>query len=127
MAQRVGIDLTSVDAIREAVDTHGEAYLSRVYTERERAECDRDPARLAGRFAAKEATLKVLRPGPSTAVPWRSIEVVRHSDGYVELVLAGAAAARAADQRLDDFAVSLSHEAGSACAVVVAVQLPLEF
>lgn len=119
VAHRVGIDLTSVSHVREAVSTHGERYLERVYTSRERADCAGDPARLAGRFAAKEATIKVLRPTATTALPWSAIEVVREPDGHLELVLDGLAAAHAQDQGLSGFAVSLTHEGDAACAVVV--------
>ena len=122
MGQRVGIDLTSVEAVREAVEAHGERYLRRVYTDREVADCQGDPTRLAARFAAKEAARKVLRPGPGTPLPWPEIEVVRDADGWVDLVLTGRAAARAAEQGLSGFTLSLSHEGASACAVVIAVQ-----
>jgi holo-[acyl-carrier protein] synthase len=124
VTQRVGIDLTSVSAVREAVVAHGDRYLERVYTARERADCGHDPARLAGRFAAKEAAIKVLRPGPSTALPWSEIEVVREPDGHVELVLAGRVAERAREQCLEGFAVSLTHDGDAACAVVVAQHGP---
>ena len=120
MAQRVGIDLTSVGTVRAAVSAHGERYLTRIYTPAELAECAGDPVRLAGRFAAKEAAIKVLRPGVSEALPWSDIEIVRDPGGHVELRLAGRAAAQAARQGLDGFAVSLSHEGDSACAVVIA-------
>lgn len=118
VAHRVGIDLTSVASVRDAAAEHGERYLSRVYTPRELADCGGDPARLAGRFAAKEAAIKVLRPGPATALPWGDIEVVREADGHLELQLGGLAAQHAADQGLSGFAVSLSHEGDAACAVV---------
>jgi holo-[acyl-carrier protein] synthase len=120
---RVGIDLVTVDSVRESLDAHGEHYLARVYTEREREDCvrggDVDPERLAGRFAAKEATLKVLRPG-EVGVPWYSIEVVRDPGGWVGLELTGPAAAIAADTGLTDLALSITHEAGFASAVVIA-------
>ena len=118
MGQRVGIDLTSVTRVREAADEHGERYLTRVYTARELADCGGDAARLAGRFAAKEAAIKVLRPGAATALPWSDIEVVRAPGGHVELELAGLAAQHAEEHGLSGFAVSLSHEGDSACAVV---------
>ncbi len=129
MTQRVGIDLTSVAAVREAVATHGQAYLRRVFTAQEVTDCAGDPARLAGRFAAKEAALKVLRPAADTAVPWNHIEVVRDRGGYVELVLTGLAADRALDEGLSGFSVSLSHEGEAACAVVsceVAVSMSVQ-
>ncbi len=118
MGQRVGIDLTSVAAVRDAVSAHGEAYLDRVYTPRERADCGDDPARLAGRFAAKEAALKVLRPTSDTSLPWNQIEVVRAPGGWVELELSARAAGRARELGLAGFSVSLSHEGEVACAVV---------
>ena len=120
MCSRVGIDLTSVSDVREAVAVHGDRYLKRVYTPRELLDCGGDPARLAGRFAAKEAAIKVLRPLQDTALPWSDIEVLRQPGGHVELRLAGSAARRAEHEGLAAFAVSLSHEGDTACAVVLA-------
>lgn len=120
MGSRVGIDLTSVSDVREAVAAHGDRYLRRVYTPRELLDCGGDPARLAGRFAAKEAVIKVLRPLADTALPWSDIEVVRHPEGWTELRLAGFAAKRAEHEGLAAFSVSMSHEGDTACAVVLA-------
>jgi holo-[acyl-carrier protein] synthase len=74
---------------------------------------------LAARFAAKEATIKVLRPG-NDAIPWTDIEVTRQASGWVELRLTGAAATLATDAGITDLALSLTHEHGTACAVVIA-------
>ncbi len=125
MAQRVGIDLTSVTTVREAVAAHGDRYLERVYTAQELTDCGGDAARLAGRFAAKEATLKVLRPAADTPLPWSDIEIVRDPGGHVELHLTGLAAARAASEGLAEFAVSLTHDGDAACAVVIAQGSPV--
>ncbi len=120
---RVGIDLVAVQTIREAIDAHAERYLHRVYTERELDDCASmtgvDAERLAGRFAAKEATVKVLRPG-DVGLPLSEIEVRRHEGGWAELALSGRAAELAAAQRLADFTLSISHEAGFATAIVIA-------
>jgi holo-[acyl-carrier protein] synthase len=125
MAVRVGIDLVSVDTVRESIREHGDRYLERIYTEAELRDClgaeGTVPERLAARFAAKEATIKVLRP-TDEPIPWRDIEVIRHRSGWVELELGGCAATLAAGQSLGDFAVSVSHEAGFATAVVIAHQ-----
>lgn len=123
MALRTGIDLVSVDTVRESISEHGEHYLRRVYSEREVRDCTTsaglDPERLAARFAAKEATLKVLRPG-DVGVPWFAIEVQRQPDGSVGLELAGAAAELAAEAGITELALSITHEGGFASAVVVA-------
>lgn len=123
MAVRVGIDLVSEETVRDALSEHGERYLRRIYTEAEVRQCQTPHglihARLAARFAAKEATIKVLRPADEP-IPWQSIELVRHPSGWVDLQLSGRAAALAANQGLVDFAVSVAHEAGFATAVVIA-------
>ena len=120
MAMRVGVDLASVTGVQEAMAAHGDRYLQRVYTPQELLDCDGDPARLAGRFAAKEAAIKVLRPGQDTALPWSDIEVLRQPEGHVLLRLAGFAALRAEHEGLGSFSVSMSHEGDTACAVVLA-------
>jgi holo-[acyl-carrier protein] synthase len=118
MPLRVGIDLVQASTVAEALAEHGERYLQRVYTATEIAQCGGDPLRLAARFAAKEAAMKVLRPGDA-AVPWPSIEVVRDPEGVPVLTLHGPAAELAAGAGIREFAVSLTHEGQYAAAVVV--------
>jgi holo-[acyl-carrier protein] synthase len=120
MNVRVGIDTVAVASIRDAIAAHGDRYLQRVYTARELRDCDGDAERLAARFAAKEAAVKALRAGQG-GLPWTAIEVRRDPSGFVELELTGEAARLAADQGVAETAVSLTHEAGSASAVVVAL------
>ncbi len=123
MAIRVGIDLVRVDSVADSVREHAERYLQRLFTERELADCQTGAGlsceRLASRFAAKEATIKVLRPG-DRALPWRAIEVRRDASGWVGLELSGSAATLASEAGLEEFALSLTHEHGLAAAVVVA-------
>lgn len=113
----------AVDEVRDSVRTHDARYLDRIYTEREVSDCRSaagvDATRLAARFAAKEAALKVLRPD-GHAIPWRSIEVRRDPRGWVDIELSGAAAARASEVGVSDLAVSLTHEGAYASAVVIA-------
>jgi holo-[acyl-carrier protein] synthase len=120
---RVGIDLCSAADVADAIDRFGDRYLTRVYTDDELGACTTDghiePERLAGRFAAKEAALKVLRP-LETGLDLRSIEIERQPGGWCEINLTGTAAELAEQAGLGDLAVSLSHEHGLATAVVVA-------
>jgi len=123
MARRIGIDMVAVDAVRESIREHGDRYLKRIYTDGELRDCHTPqglvPERLAARFAAKEAVLKVLRP-VDEAIPWRTMGVVRHGAGWVTVELSGRAAALAAEAGLRDFELSICHEAGYASAVVIA-------
>jgi holo-[acyl-carrier protein] synthase len=125
-AVRVGIDLTEVAATRRSLERFGERFVRRVFTDHEVDSCRNTydstgyaVDALAARFAAKEATLKVLRP--SDARPeWRSMEVRRHEVGWCEMVLSGAAARLAEQEGLAELAVSLTHEGPMAAAVVCA-------
>ncbi|MBO0796932.1 MAG: holo-ACP synthase, partial [Ktedonobacteraceae bacterium] len=56
----VGIDIIEVERVRKVYERHGERFLSRVYTPDEVRQCRGKMARLAGRFAAKEAISKAL-------------------------------------------------------------------
>jgi holo-[acyl-carrier protein] synthase len=113
----------SVDTVAQSIHEGGRRYLERLFTERELADCDDgrggyDAARLAGRFAAKEAALKALRS--EGGVSWLSIEVIRDPAGWVDLALTGPAADRASETGVVGVALSLSHEDAFAVAVVVA-------
>lgn len=124
MPIRVGLDLVAVASVEASLrSAHHERYLERLFTEREVADCRTaagiDPERLAARFAAKEATLKVL-PAADEGVPWPDIEVRRESSGRVHLELHGRAAELAARATIVDLSLSLTHEGGFAAAVVVA-------
>jgi holo-[acyl-carrier protein] synthase len=115
----VGIDLVTVEEVRRSIADHGERYLSRVYTADELADADRAPARLAARFAAKEATMKALGRSDE-AFGWREIAVARDADGRPSLCLSGPVASLARLRGVRSLTVSLTHEREYAAAVVVA-------
>jgi len=120
---RVGTDLCSVDQVAESIDRFGDRYLERVYTPDELSYCSSSPTqrneRLAARFAAKEATVKVLRTAGSRP-EWRSIEIVRDPEGWCDIRLTGSAATLAESAGIVSLAVSMSHENDLASAVVIA-------
>jgi holo-[acyl-carrier protein] synthase len=125
MAISIGIDLVAVAEVADALASHGERYLQRVFTKREVDDC-RDPAgeidlqRLAARFAAKEAALKALRIDPGVGLALTSIEITVGKLGQPELALAPDAAELAAAGDVGELSVSLTHEGMYAAAVVVA-------
>jgi holo-[acyl-carrier protein] synthase len=124
MPMRVGFDLVSVAGVEDQLRAPTrDRYLARVYTDREVAECTSERGvsaeRLAARFAAKEATIKVLPP-TTTGFALREIEARRSPSGGVEIELSGTAAALAASAGIVQLSVSLTHESGIAGAVVIA-------
>jgi phosphopantetheine--protein transferase-like protein len=120
----VGIDLVSVETILASIARDGDRYLDRVYTPGELADCSTgaavNPKQLAARFAAKEATIKVLRPDRDEAVPWRDIEVRRDPAGVVGLTLHKRAATLAERSGVVGLSVSLTFEREFASAFVIA-------
>lgn len=96
----IGSDLCDIDRITRTLERHGDRFTHRVFTDAERARCDRRAARAPGyarRFAAKEACAKALGTGLSAGVFWRDMEVVNLPSGQPTLRLSGGAAARLAE------------------------------
>lgn len=121
---RVGVDLVRVADVAESLARFGDRYASRVYTpdEREycRSEASQTAQRFAARFAAKEATLKVLRPACDDVVAWQSIEIRRLTGGACEVHLHSEALTLARRVGIAELSVSMSHEDEYATATVVA-------
>ena len=73
---------------------------------------------LAARFAAKEALAKAL--GAPQGLGWHDAEVVSDENGRPSLVVRGSVAEAAANAGVRHWHLSLSHDGGSAVAMVVA-------
>ena len=118
-----GIDLCEVDRIRKAVDApHGGRLVERVFTEKEIAYARRKASpyeRFAARFAAKEAGMKALGTGWRNGVTWQDLEVANLASGRPTLVLRGRAAEIAAKLRVRNIALSITHTADQAMAMVI--------
>jgi holo-[acyl-carrier protein] synthase len=121
-ALRLGTDIVDVRNVEASINRFGRRYLERVYTDAEIAYCCSEASggaeRFAARFAAKEATLKVLRP-TDWRPEWRHIEVVRQDGGWCEIQLRGPAATLAEEQGIQIVSCSLAHERCFATAVVL--------
>lgn len=121
----LGVDLCEVERMRQAL-ARTPSLRQRVFTEAERAYCDRrrDPTeRYAVRFAAKEAVLKAMGVGLG-ACALRDIEVVRAESGAPSLVLHGGAASLAAERGIVRWQLSLTHTETLAQAMVLALGMP---
>src|SRR5262245_61094906 len=88
-----GIDIIETARIRKSVQEHAEKFLDRVFTRAEQDYCARNRKRyfehLAGRFAAKEAVLKVLGTGWRGGIAWTDIEITNESSGQPRVNLTG--------------------------------------
>lgn len=118
----MGIDIAEVERIRGAIERHGEVFLRRIFTAREREYCERFKnkyERYAGRFAVKEAAMKALGTGWSRGVRWVDIEVVRQKGGRPTLALEGEARKIGEKLGVKSIALSITHTASQAYAQVI--------
>ena len=124
MSLSVGVDIIELDRIRQAIDRHGERFLTRIYTAGEMDWYRDHLPELAVRLAAKEAVSKALGVGlrhiSDHGIGWQDVEVLSDPYGKPLLRLSGRAQTLAEEQGLRDWAISLSHSREYAVAFVVA-------
>lgn len=119
----LGLDLCQIARIEAVIAARGERFLARIFTDGERAYCERKKERAssyAGRFAVKEAVMKLLGTGWTRGVRWVDIEVVRKPRSAPAVVLHGATAAIASARGIATIHVTITHDAGIAAAVAIA-------
>ena len=108
-----GIDIVETARIKNMVEEHGQRFLDRCFTAEEQAYCAKSPKRyfehLAGRFAAKEAVLKVIGTGWRGGIAWTDIEVVKEPSGQPRITLTGECARIATELGIARWHVSISH------------------
>ena len=127
----LGSDLIDIRRIERTIARFGDRFLDRVFTEEERAKCDRRASRAASyarRFAAKEACAKALGTGFRRGVFWRDLGVVNLASGRPTMSLTGGARRQLGEitpegmvARLD---LTLTDEPPLAQAVVIITAVP---
>jgi holo-[acyl-carrier protein] synthase len=129
----LGSDITDARRIAKVIERHGDRFLTRVFTEIERAKAERRKNRAetyAKRFAAKEACAKALGTGIRHGVWWRDMGVINLPGGKPTMALTGGAR-----QRLDKLTpkgysaqidLSITDEGPMSMAFVVISAVPAE-
>jgi holo-[acyl-carrier protein] synthase len=119
-----GIDLVDFERIEQMASRHRERFLNRVFTEAEQAYAADNKNRyekLAGRFAAKEAVLKLLGTGWKGKIAWTDIEVTNRPGGQPEVRISGEVRAIAEKMGIKHISISITHTANFAIASAVAL------
>lgn len=119
----IGVDMLDIARMEKTL-ARRPSFATRVFTETERAYCDRTarPAQhYAARFAAREAVLKVLGTGFSRGVGLADVSVQNNEAGRPEVVLTGRAREIAEEQGIHEIALSLSYTHDVAVASAVAI------
>ena len=108
----IGIDVVEVRRIESSIGEFGEKFITRIFTDEERAYCEsqkRPAIHYAARFAAKEALAKALGTGIGEDFSWRDIEIKRRDSGEPEVVLVGDGKRFAEKHAISQIKVSLTH------------------
>lgn len=117
----IGVDVVELERIAGLCARRADAFAEKVFTEAERADAFRPAlaiARIAGRFAVKEAVSKALGCGIGK-VRWQDIETLRGEDGAPVVALHGEAARIAGEKGVQTVHCSISHERGVAVAMII--------
>ena len=114
-----GIDIIEIDRIQNVLSRYGNRFLNKIFTPDEIQYCRGRSPNLAGRFAAKEATMKALKTG-ARGVSWKDIEVIRASNGAPSIKLNNRALARSESLGVSSLSISFSHSRDYAVASVIA-------
>jgi holo-[acyl-carrier protein] synthase len=119
----VGVDLVDVGRIERLLERRPR-FAERVFSDEERAYCDRSQVVratcYAARWAAREACVKALGGVPG-GWRWHDIRVTRRRGGAPEMELHGPARTRARALGAERVLVSFSHERHAAVAFCLAL------
>ena len=120
-----GIDLIECARVREVYDRHEDRFIDRLLTPAEqkyvrRFRNDIVP-RMAGRFAAKEAILKVLGTGWRGKIAWCDMEILNEDSGRPLVKLTGECKRVADELGITDILVSITHTENYGAATAIGV------
>ena len=121
----LGTDIVEVERIVKMLADHGDHFLARVFTPGEIAHCQprRESApHYAGRWAAKEAVMKVLGTGFTTEVGWTDIEVHVKPSGQPYIELHGSTKSVAMRLGIGEILITISHTSNYATATAIGLR-----
>lgn len=119
MADSVGIDIVEKGRIERALERFGERFSNRILGIDERVAYTnrKDRARyLAGRFAAKEATIKALGKYLDRRPPFADIQIINDPGGQPRICFPDKLSAQL---KAIEFLVSISHDGNYATAITI--------
>lgn len=119
-----GIDLVETERIEQVWRRHPDRFLDRILTAAERAYCERrkNPVpNIAGRWAAKEAILKVLGTGWRGEIAWTDMEILNDRAGRPHLTLGGHCRTLADEKGITRFELSITHTQHYAAASAIGI------
>jgi holo-[acyl-carrier protein] synthase len=119
-----GIDLVDCPRIEQMLQRHDRHFLDRVFTPTEQQQANEIKnrvERLCGRFAAKEAVLKLLGTGWRGKIAWTDIEIINNPLGRPQVTLSGEVKKIASKLGVGEISLSISHTANFVMASATAL------
>ena len=123
----LGTDIVEVERISRMIEQHGDSFVRRIFTAAEVEYCQQrkhSAEPFAGRWAAKEAVMKVLGTGFVQGTHFQEIEVVSEKSGRPRIVLHGSTAEVANQLGISDVLITISHCREYATATAIGVRQP---
>ncbi len=120
-----GIDIVEISRIKNASLKWKDAFLKRIFTDKEIAyskERSSSYQHLAARFAAKEAVLKAFGSGWNKRTEWTDIEVWNEESGKPKVELHNHIKQLKNKKKVKDIIISLSHTRTYAVASAILVK-----
>ena len=117
-----GIDLVEMARVEKVWRDHPDRFLDRILTKAERAYCERHKnplPHIAGRFAAKEAILKMLGTGWRGQIAWTDMDISNDDAGQPHVHLSGQTAEIAATRGIEWILLSITHAQNYAAASAI--------
>ena len=105
-----GVDIIEIERIKESIETLGEKFLERVFTNKEIEYCESKKTQkyqhYAGRFAAKEAAFKAIseKLDDKYSVCWKDFEVLNDKQGRPKINVSNVNMSE-----IEDIDISISH------------------
>ena len=122
MKVKCGTDIIEINRIKEDIQTLGEKFLNRIYTENEIDYCESKKSQkyqhYAARFAVKEAAFKAISEflNDKYSIEWKDIETLNNKDGRPQIYIK-----HMENYNIESIDVSISHCKEYAVANVVVI------
>ena len=123
MKIKCGVDIIEISRVKESIESLGERFINRVFTEKEIEYCESKKMQkyqhYAARFAAKEAVFKAISKilNGKYDITWKDIEVLNDENGRPYIKLSEQFA-----NKIEDIDISISHCKEYAVANVVIIE-----
>ncbi|MBI5183793.1 MAG: holo-ACP synthase [Nitrospinae bacterium] len=122
-----GIDIVEINRLEDIIKRYDLHFIKKIFTKSEIAYCQnkaKPSQHFAGRFAVKEAVLKVLGVGMGKGIRWKDIEINIDSHyGIPRVKLYNKAKERAKSMGIDNIHISISHTDNLAIAQAIGEEI----